>query len=236
MAYQAPRAGEVSPVVTDNEKNGNISESTVSHPAFGQVSVSRLSAGGKGVNLYDSDFGHNSFVRIELKHSELNRGLSRDWHFPRESIAHFDMSESQWATFVSSFNMGSGVPCTLVWTESAGKVPGIPAFDRAAIFKKEMRDTTQSAIDSVNKLIADIGESGLSKKKQEELASSAKRALQALTSSMPFVHDQFDEHVEVTVERGMQEVHGYLTAAIGRAGLTALGGASPLAIEGDSNE
>lgn len=231
MAYKAPRQGEVSPVVTQEGRFG-MDETRVNHPAFGQISVSRISAGGAGVNLYDSDFGHNSFVRIEIKHSELHRSLSRDWHHARGEIVHLDMSESQWATFVSSFNQGSGVPCTLGWIVGEGQIPGIPAFDRTEVFKKEMRETTEEAVKGIKDLIDLVGESGLSKKKQEEILRSAQKALRTLTSSIPFVQDQFDEHVEMTVERGMQEIHGYMNGVLQRAGLTALQNNSekPLAI------
>lgn len=231
MAYQAPRNGEVSPTIIENDGRSGINETTVQHPAFGQISVSRISASGRGVTLYDSDFGHNSFVRIEVKRSILHRGLSRDWHHPREEIVHLNMSESQWATFVSSFNHGGGVPCTLSWEKGVGSIPEIPPFDRQEVFKKEMREANNEAIDSLKKLIEDIKESGLSKKKQEELIGNANRSLRALTSSMPFVQEQFDEHVETTVERGKQEIHGYMNAAIQRAGITALNGTAPLAIE-----
>lgn len=237
MSYKAPRKGEQTPEVSEQSGPGGSKETSVKHPAFGQISVSRRQAGGNGINLYDSDFGHNNFVTIEVKRSELHRDLSRDWHFPREELIQINMSESQWATFVSSFGMGSGVPCTLTWLPGEGYVPGIPTFERKEVFKREMEEASQEAIDGIKKLIAAVGETGLSKKKQEELVSGANRALRALTSSMPFVHDQFNEHVEVTVERGMQEIHGYLNAAVTRAGLKTLTGDShePIAIEGNEN-
>lgn len=231
MSYQAPRDWEQSPEITERIGNGGSVETNVNHPAFGQISVSRRSAGGRGVNLYDSDFGHNSFVTIEIKRSQLNRDLSHDWHYNREELIHLDMSESQWATFVSSFNSGSGVPCTLTWLPGEGRIPGIPSFDRSEVFKKEMRKANQDAVDGIKRLIAAVSETGLSKKKQEELLEGANRALRALTSSVPFVNDQFEEHVENTVERGMQEIHGYMNAAITRAGLAALNGNEVLQLE-----
>lgn len=221
MSYQSPREGEQAPIVTQEEWGGG-SRTVVNHPAFGQISVSRRSAGGNGVNLYDSDFGHNSFVTIEVKKSQLHRDLSRDWHFPREELIHLDLSESQWASFVSSFNSGSGVPCTLTWLPEEGRIPGIPSFNRSEVFKKEMKETMSDAVKEIDDLISSIKESGLSKKKQDEILRKAAKARQELTSNMSFVNLQFEEHVEKTVERGMQEIHGYLNAAVSRAGLKAL--------------
>lgn len=224
MAYKAPRQGEVAPVVTEEKSYASDKKTVVNHPAFGQVSVSRRSCGGAGVNLYDSDFGHNSFVTITLKESQLHRDLSSDHHYSQKSIVEFSLSESQWGSFVSSFNFGSGTPCTINFREGHGEIPGIPAFDRSEVFKKDMKETTNEAVEAMKRSIAAVKESGLSGKKQEALLAGLTKALQILQSSIPFVQDQFDEHVEVTVERGMQEIHGYMTSAINRAGLAALNG------------
>lgn len=228
MSYQQPRSGEQSPIAIEEIGNGGSLETTVNHPAFGQISVSRRHAGGRGVNLYDSDFGHSDFVTIEIKRSQLRRGLSQDWHYPYEELIHLDMSESQWATFVSSFNSGSGVPCTLTWLPEEGRIPGIPSFDRPEVFKKEMNATMAKAVSEIDSLVASIKESGLSQKKQGELLSKAAIARQELTSNMGFVERQFSEHVENTVERGKQEIHGYINSAISRAGIEAINNQNPL--------
>lgn len=236
MSYQKPRSGEQAPVISEEISNGGSVQTKVNHPAFGQISVSRRNCSGGGMNLYDSDFGHNSYVSIAIKRSELYRDLSRDWHFPKEELIHIDMSESQWATFVSSFNSGSGTPCTLTWLPNEGKIPGIPSFDRSEVFKKEMKQANQEAVDGLKSLISSIKDSGLSKKKQEELLSDANKTLRALTSSIPFVNDQFEEHVENTVERGMQEIHGYINAAVNRAGIKAINGSDFLKLENQTEE
>jgi len=172
-------------------------------------------------------------VTVTLRNSELHRDLSRDWHYASGQIVEFTMSESQWATFVSSFNLGNGVPCTLNWVEGRGAIPGIPTFDRSEVFKKDMKETTKEAEEGIKRSIAAVKEAGLSKKKTDELLAGLNKALQVLQSSIPFVQDQFDEHVEVTVERGYQEIHGYMNAVINRAGVTALAGGdvSTLAID-----
>lgn len=237
MGYQKPRTNEEMPKVTEEIGHGGSVETTVKHPAFAQVSVSRRSQGGNGANLYDSDFGHNSYVVVEVKRSELHRDLSRDWHFDREHIVQFAFSESQWATFVSSFNNGSGTPATLLWESGKGYVPGIPTFDRADIFKKEAKTATQEAVDGINKLIESVKDSGLSKKKQDDLLSGAYKAIKSLTDVLPFIHDQFNEHVEETVEKGYQEIHGYMNAVISRAGIAAINnGFTPLEIDNGIKE
>src|SRR5687767_12050919 len=83
---------------------------TESHPAYGQISASRVSG---SINLYGSDFRHNHYVIVSIHRSVLDRDLSHDWPFPRQEIIEVALSESQWAHFVSSLNAGSGAQCTI---------------------------------------------------------------------------------------------------------------------------
>lgn len=222
MSYKAPRKGEQAPTIVEEKGNSSHYEQRIDHPAFGQISVSRVTAGGGGINLYDSDFGHNEIVSVEIKHSQLNRGLSRDWHHPREHIVQLYMSAAQWATFVSSFNSGGGVPCTLNWEKGIGEIPGIPAIERSESYKHDMRNTTKEAVERLDKLKATIEGMALPKKKTEELLSQLRMAHMSVSSSITFVQDQFDEHIETTIEKSKVEVENYLTSRIQRAGLAAL--------------
>lgn len=222
MSYKTPRKGEQAPIIVEEQGHSSHHEQRIDHPAFGQISVSRVTAGGGGINLYDSDFGHNEIVSIEVKHSQLNRSLSRDWHYAREPIVQLYMSASQWATFVSSFNSGSGVPCTLNWEKGIGQIPGIPEVERSEAYKHDMRNTTKEAVERLDKLKATIEDMGLPKKKAEELLSQLRGAHMSVSSSIQFVNDQFEEHVENVIEKSKVEVENYLTSRIHRAGLAAL--------------
>ena len=56
---------------------------TYSHPAFGQIEVSRVQ-GGNGT-LYGSDFRHHGYVVVRIAHSTMQRDLSRDWVSRRQA-------------------------------------------------------------------------------------------------------------------------------------------------------
>ena len=66
-------------------------EQKETHPSYAQISASRISG---HASLYGSDFIHNVFVEIIIAHSELNRGLSRDWPFARKEIVSVWLSEA----------------------------------------------------------------------------------------------------------------------------------------------
>src|SRR6476646_10686413 len=83
-----------------------------SHPAWGLVSAHRVSST-PGAVLFDSDIQHQHYMQITLRRASRDRGLSRDWiHEEGPTLIESNMSEAQWAAFVSSTNT-SGVPCTI---------------------------------------------------------------------------------------------------------------------------
>jgi hypothetical protein len=217
------------PEVTEETGPGGLKQTVSRHPAFGQIGASRVS-GSRA--LYASDFRHNAFMTIRIARSELRRDLSRDWHFARDELIEVALTEAQWATFVSAPNIGSGVPCTIQHIDRA-MVPGLPdPASRVDQFRSEMEAKLAKGIDGLKAMLAEIDGLGLPKGKAAYLKGGIEALLRDLSSNLPFVASQFSEHMEETVEKAKAEVHGYMTQALQRAGLEALGGSLPLRIEG----
>lgn len=212
---------------TKDEK-GSLGGTVSTHPAFAQIAVHRVSG---RTNLYDSDFGHNAFVTISVRRSELHRSLSQDWHMADSELIEVAMSESQWATFVSSINVGSGVPCTLQ-ALNGKEVPGLPAPQRRVDqFSHEMRTKMRKAFAALDEAEKELKGLRASKAQRERVADAIQKARQEMGSNLPYMARQFSEHMEGTVERAKQEVHGYMAGALQRAGVAALrDGAPPLKI------
>lgn len=230
------RPGVEEPVERLTKGLGNMDETVTTHPAFGQISASRVNG---HANLYGSDFTHNGYIVITIKASELHRNLSRDWHFEREQLIEVALSEAQWATFVSSLNNGSGVPCTLEWIAGKGRLPYLPnPKSRTDQFAKEFQKDFDEALEALDDLEAALRASGLSKKKIDDLLNRARRAKSAINSSAPFVANQFGEHMESEIESAKAEIHGYIQNLIQRAGLESLAGPSDpiiLSLEGNKD-
>lgn len=215
------------PVV--KSRASTLGETETTHPAFAQIGASRVNG---SAFLYGSDFRHNSYVSIRLHRSQLNRGLSNDWHFGREEIVEVALSEAQWASFVSSLNMGTGTPCTI--TSIGGKVvPGLPAPEnRVDQFAGEMSKNSTDAIKVLETIRTTIAQTSLSGKAKEQIGRLLDMAVRDITSSNTFVAKQFGEHMETIVEHAKTEVNAYVTSAVQRAGLEALASGRPvLAIE-----
>ena len=210
------------PVSARNPNTPHDDNITTTHPAFGQIAIHKIQ--GRQV-CYGSDFVHQQCVQITVEESEHNRNLSHDWYFPKKTIVELRMSEAQWAAFVSSFNMGTGIPCTLTYVRDRGDeayVPGLPDPDVRREYSKEVAETMKDSIKSLVELRGAIERAGLSKKKENELLSHLNHSLMEIQSNVPFVQKSFDKHVENSVERAKVEVHAYLNNAMTSAGLKAL--------------
>lgn len=203
------------------------------HPAYGAIGAHRVTS--TGHYLHGSDFRHHNFITVTIHTAEMQRSdINTEYHHARRQVIEVAMSEAQWATFVSTPNQGSGVPCTIEYVsvpaaqsieaDEYGQVPAIlPIETRREQYKLEVDERLQAALDMLDGLVAEIEAASLSQKVKKELIWKAQAAKSQLTSGLPWVAEQYAEHGEKTVERSKIEVEAYLTSAIQRAGLQALG-------------
>src|SRR3546814_874968 len=153
----------------------------------------------------------------------MHRSLANDWpNAGRTEYIEVDLSEAQWASFVSSLNIGSGTQCTLR-SNNGEQIPDLPApASRVDQFAAEMKVRVQRALDEVSALEAEINELKISEKAKASLRSRVAGAHRELVSNTGFVAKQFDEHMEQTVEKAKIEVNAYATNTLMRAGLEAV--------------
>jgi len=213
-----------------NYKTGGKEDTVYEHPAYAMIGASRVSG---LTTLFGSDFEHHNFLTITISRAELHRGLSTDWYHPRDEIIEIELSEAQWATFVSSPNQGSGVPCTI--RHVAGKLaPLIPLRRVEDVTKKEVDAQFKEMSERVRRAIDDIsGEIGksVSGVKREAILNHLQQLDSDIRSSLPFMEKQFGEHMENTVEQAKIEVNAYVQNAINRAGVAAIAGHAPLQLK-----
>lgn len=205
------------------EQDTFMGDNIYAHDAFGQISIFR-SSGGKSA-LYGSDIKHNTVVNIRIHTSKLHRGLSRNWYGQDKLIADIEMSEAQWATFVSSFNIGSGVPCTLKFVNGDNEYrPHIENLNVSELFNQEAKiklDKSVETLKILKKKLTD-GMSGLSQTKRNEAINHVDAAIRELASNFPFVMDQFEEYIKDSIESAKTEVHSYVNSTLRDMGLEKL--------------
>lgn len=207
-----------------------------SHPAFAQIRASRISG---TTHLYGSDFNHQYYVRVSISPSQLHRSLSEDNAMASlQTLIEVDMSEAQWAQFVSSMNTGGGTQATLRKLKDED-IPDLPRPKRTDDqFKAEAARACERAFEAVGELEAMIAAAKLSEKAKAELSNKAHQVTRRLNESLPFVLKQFGEHMETTVEKAKTEINAYVVATAMRTGLAALAngaaaGTAPLTLASD---
>lgn len=215
------------PVAPELKPDPNGRGEIENHPAYATIRASRVSSS-PGTILFASDFRHRQFVHLEILPADRRRDLSTDWVHPlSRPLVQVALTEAQWATFVSSLNIGEGVPCTL--ERMAGEaVPGILAVtDRRQQFQDEVQAHLKLVADTLDALDKAVQLPALSGKKQAELRSLIQTARQNLGGNLGFVAECFDEHMEATVERAKAEIHGHIGSVLTKAGLKQLASDMP---------
>ena len=201
-------------------------ETIETHPAYAQIQVNRV--GGTHAALYQSDFTHQYYLTLSIRSSELYIDGSRETPMPKEEYIEVALSESQWATLVSSMNMGGGVPCTLM--RHNGKfvpmLPGPP--DRRTQFAELLHQRMKLARDAIYDLRTKIENAALSGKAKKDYLSDLVTIERNVDDNVAYVADRFSEHMEVTIEHGKGEVMAFMHATATAAGLKALAHEQPV--------
>lgn len=215
------------PVVTPSSRDG---ESLITHPAFGVISVTRPSAGGKGIQLFDSAVGHNDFVSVQIATARNHRAINNNYIHEDQIICEFQMSEAQWAHFVSS-GMGRKTPITFRTKPAEGTrlemVPGIePSITMKQMFEKEIRATAKAYIKEINDLKAKIDGYALTGKANKtqlnEMSHQLGIFLTNFPSNLAFTQTQFAEAMEKTTESAKTDIEAFVMNLALKTGLDVL--------------
>lgn len=188
------------------------------HPSFGMIGAFRTSIGPTGASLFDSDILHNHTVVLRIETAERKRDISHDWIHPVRQLIEVEMSEAQWASFVSSMNT-SGVPCTLnrIQGEPIERPPHKPRLQHSF-------DETKAAADSA---FADIREAmNAYMELPNTPAGPKKEALRILQARIDNAVPNVDyagrvlaEHAENVVQKARADVEAMVVQRAAHLGL-----------------
>lgn len=223
---------EVKPVLTPGDRG-----TTATHPAYGMLGVSRSQGG--GTTLFGTDFLHHSFMTIAIREADVVRNSGRDWpHGKVQPLIEVRISEAQWATFVSSPNVGQGVQCTIKYVNGEER-PDIPLRREADLAKDEFIQRTKETATAIDKTIAKIEEKlvGLSGKKKDEILAELRHLRMEVGQNMPYMAKSFGEMTENMTEKAKIEVMAFAQNTFQRAGIEAIAGKGPLSLmPGDAHQ
>lgn len=183
------------------------------HPAWGLVGASRVSSGGLGASLFDSDIRHGHYVAVRLSRASRRRDLNRDYKHGEEQLVEITMSEAQWASFVSTMNVGQGVPCTI---ERIGmeRMPGVEHEPRLAVSMDEVANASAKAIEEIQTAFE-----AYEKHRTKANRDTLKHAIANAPSNMQFAAKSLSEHAENVVQRARADVEAMVVQKAEQLGI-----------------
>jgi hypothetical protein len=192
------------------------------HPAFGALQVVRRSSV-PGAVLFDSDIRHGHTVVVTLTTASRRRDLHRDWIHPDHIITEVEMSEAQWASFVSSMGT-SAVPVTIRMTRVDGGIdatPGLEFDPRLAHSMDEVRGAAERTFGAIERAVAayDALDPKATAKERRAAMSRIRDATTHARSNLAFASQSLTEHAEDVVQRSRADIEAMALQAADRLGL-----------------
>lgn len=195
-------------------------------PSFGLVSISRVSGMRR---LFESPFEHQNFVTLSIKRAYRTRtDLHSNYIGDGGELIEIAMSETQFAAMVTSLNMGVGTPCTIAHYE--GKIIPEPRPDQTKqTFAHEAREhfTDLAKMAAELEKLTETPAKDVKAPQRERMNFLALKIHQAVTSSMDFFHERFQESMDKVVMVAQGEVQAHVLSVIQKAGLKALDAKEP---------
>lgn len=183
------------------------------HPSYGIMKFVR-SQSSKGHSLFGSTLKHSDIITLTISKGELNRGdLNYDSYYAKEHLMEINMSESQFAELITTFNRGSGVPVTISWIDGKHVEP-CPFVSKTEQFNAEFKQKMKNLTDDLQKMVAKtkiILESAkpISKGEREIIAGSISSLVSAISSNLPFINEQFAEQMDKTVSEAKASLEAF---------------------------
>jgi hypothetical protein len=191
----------------------------VTHPAYGMVGANRVS--GEGY-LFGTDYKHSGYVTLHIKRAEMVREMGNDWYHARNTIVKIALSYAQWASLVSTMNVGDGVPCTINYLPGED-IPQIPKPQSALdTFKNEMSEAQARIIERCNQLQLDVAAMNIPQKAKDKINFEIGIIKSHQTGNQPFVAKQFSEFLDKKVSSAKADVEGFMTHKLTSLGARAL--------------
>lgn len=198
-------------------------EETFSHPSYGLASMSRCQSSPK-LFACPLTISQNTVRLTIYENVELIRGESGDRYLPHgKSAIEVEFSAAQFAEFVTTMNVGFGVPCT-VRLFNGKIVENPPDLEPEAVklrqnFGKRMDAASKSLEKHAKEMAEYLAKSNIPKKHWEPLLAPLKQMIQEVGCNSDFWLELFEEATEKVVTSAKAEVDAFVTSAIHRAGL-----------------
>lgn len=195
-------------------------ETQVTPEAGAMLSISRCQG---SVNLFASDMDHQHFISLKIAPATTHRSLSRTWYSSTfKPYIEVLLSASQFAEAITSLNIGCGVPCTMHYLGDK-KFPRVVPVDERPKFEAEGDRILSDSVAALDASIAMVDTLKISNTSRKEMLAGLNLARRKLVDSLPFLEEQYKEHLDQADQRSKTEIAAYIDHAMvqyGQAGVT----------------
>lgn len=205
------------------------------HPAYGNAVLHRTH--GHIGRLHGSPLSeHTTSMRLTISRASFANDLGQDWHHATDQLIEIEFSPAQFADFITTANVGGGVPCTIRYIrpvvgiegEDVGQIPPLPDDEQLEAdrvidyFKKGRKETADALKAGLANLKTVLAKKTLSKDDKREIEWLIGKALQDVESNEPFVLKQFTEATEKLVSSAKAEMAASVQATVEQLGFRKL--------------
>ena len=195
------------------------------HPSFGLISASRRSSS-SNVKLFGSSIQHSQTITITISRARHDRTNGADYIHSENEIIEVEMSQVQFAEFITTMNQGSGIPCTLKHINRE-RIEEPPYISKADIFQDEFAAGMHNLSIKMQGLVKNTLEilktkTNLTKGDKEIIIEDIEKLGQELSSNIPHMNNQFTKQMDKTIVEAKGEIEAFLENKIRSTGIAAL--------------
>ena len=211
------RLSKEKPIKTERPSYGGGTEIISNHPAFGLIGAYRQSGGAP--NLFGSPIAHAAgCVKIEIMTAHESNDRYSIRQVDDKKIVSVTLSEAQWAAFVSTMNVGCGVPCTINLRQ-VGPLEKMPEIDveteserQKAMIQERVRKDMAKLREAYEDLNALVKAKGTPTKAQlNEVLTKLLQAVGHAPSNYEFAGKLVEEHFDRVSTATKAELSAYVT-------------------------
>jgi hypothetical protein len=201
-----------------SERIDSLGHTERSHPAYGNISISRIQSG-KGRKFFGSSIKHNNFIRLTIHRGvEVESyGIKRFRQNERRGLIEVNLTQTQWAAMVSSIGLGEGTPCTIEYYRDGNLVVpgGIGEGENGNEHLRRILEESVSSqianLQSQVKALEDSISNGakLNRKDLQEKLKSLRHSINNTPNNLSFATEVMEEVMEEIVENGKNELRSH---------------------------
>ena len=196
------------------------------HESYGLIHISRSSGRRR---LFGSSVQHQHFFTIRiLRGRRLMKTFGEHfWDDGRVPIVEVALTPAQFVEMITSQNIGSGVPCTIMDVEG---VPMDPTPESAGneikltveMFEDRLVDVIDRIREHDKNLDTLLDKKTFTKDDKAKIKSVVHEARRLIDDSAPYMMKLIGEHTEKLIAKGKMEIDAFVQLALVKAGIKAI--------------